>query len=508
MDVGVPREIGDTRVAATPKTVAQLRKLGYHVFVESGAGLGASFSDDAYREVGGVIVDNAWDRDIVLAVGAPSDTQLLDMHPGATLISFLAPRQDPSLTRRIAAQGVNALSMDMVPRTSRAQALDALSSLANISGYRAVVEAAHAFGRFFTGQVTAAGKVPPATVFVIGTGVAGLAAIGAASSLGAVVRATDVRPETAEQVTSMGATFLHVGQDDQGVSSDGYAKEVGADYAARAAELYAAQAREVDIIITTAAIPGKPSPRLITAEMVESMKPGSVIVDMAAIGGGNCELTRPGESYVTENGVTIIGYTDLSSRLPGQSSQLYGTNLVNALKLMTPGKDGNLVIDFDDEVVRNMTIVRDGEVTFPPPEIKVSAAPAPATTARPSTPATPAKPPRPWWHQVAWVGAGSVALIALLTLAPSPLVGLMAVFVLAIVVGYYVVWNVTHALHTPLMSVTNAVSGIIVVGAMTQLPSDNWVVKIIAFVAVLIASINVFGGFTVTHRMLNMFRKG
>ena len=508
MDVGVPREIGDTRVAATPKTVAQLRKLGYHVFVESGAGLGASFSDDAYREVGGVIVDNAWDRDIVLAVGAPSDTQLLDMHPGATLISFLAPRQDPSLTRRIAAQGVNALSMDMVPRTSRAQALDALSSLANISGYRAVVEAAHAFGRFFTGQVTAAGKVPPATVFVIGTGVAGLAAIGAASSLGAVVRATDVRPETAEQVTSMGATFLHVGQADQGVSSDGYAKEVGADYAARAAELYAAQAREVDIIITTAAIPGKPSPRLITAEMVESMKPGSVIVDMAAIGGGNCELTRPGESYVTENGVTIIGYTDLSSRLPGQSSQLYGTNLVNALKLMTPCKDGNLVIDFDDEVVRNMTIVRDGEVTFPPPEIKVSAAPAPAAAARPSTPATPAKPPRPWWHQVAWVGAGSVALIALLTLAPSPLVGLMAVFVLAIVVGYYVVWNVTHALHTPLMSVTNAVSGIIVVGAMTQLPSDNWVVKIIAFVAVLIASINVFGGFTVTHRMLNMFRKG
>ena len=508
MDVGVPREIGDTRVAATPKTVAQLRKLGYHVFVESGAGLGASFSDDAYREVGGVIVDNAWDRDIVLAVGAPSDTQLLDMRPGATLISFLAPRQDPSLTRRIAAQGVNALSMDMVPRTSRAQALDALSSLANISGYRAVVEAAHAFGRFFTGQVTAAGKVPPATVFVIGTGVAGLAAIGAASSLGAVVRATDVRPETAEQVTSMGATFLHVGQADQGVSSDGYAKEVGADYAARAAELYAAQAREVDIIITTAAIPGKPSPRLITAEMVKSMKPGSVIVDMAAIGGGNCELTRPGESYVTDNGVTIIGYTDLSSRLPGQSSQLYGTNLVNALKLMTPGKDGNLVIDFDDEVVRNMTIVRDGEVTFPPPEIKVSAAPAPAAAARPSTPATPSKPQRPWWHQVAWVGAGSVALIALLTLAPSPLVGLMAVFVLAIVVGYYVVWNVTHALHTPLMSVTNAVSGIIVVGAMTQLPSDNWVVKIIAFVAVLIASINVFGGFTVTHRMLNMFRKG
>ena len=503
MDIGVPRETSDTRVAATPKTVAQLRKLGYHVFVETGAGLGASFDDDAYREVGGVIVDNAWNRDIVLAVGAPSDTQLLDMHPGATLISFLAPRQDPGLTRRIAAQGVNALSMDMVPRTSRAQALDALSSLANISGYRAVVEAAHAFGRFFTGQVTAAGKVPPATVLVIGTGVAGLAAIGAANSLGAIVRATDVRPETAEQVTSMGATFLHVGQADQGVSSDGYAKEVGADYAARAAELYAAQAREVDIIITTAAIPGKPSPRLLTAEMVKSMKAGSVIVDMAAMGGGNCELTRPGESYVTDNGVTIIGYTDLSSRLPGQSSQLYGTNLVNALKLMTPGKDGNLVIDFDDEVVRTMTIARDGEVTFPPPGIKVSAAP---TTNRPSTPATPPKPPRPWWHQVAW--AGAVALIVLLTLAPPPLVSLMAVFTLAIVVGYYVVWNVTNALHTPLMSITNAISGIIVVGAMTQLPNDNWGIRIISFTAVLIASINVFGGFTVTHRMLKMFRKG
>jgi len=509
MDVGVPRETGDTRVAATPRTVAQLRKLGYHVFVESGAGLGASFTDDAYREVGGVIVDNPWNRDIVLTIGAPTDAQLLDMRPGATLISFLAPRQDPSLTRRIAAQGINALSMDMVPRTSRAQALDALSSLANIAGYRAVVEAAHAFGRFFAGQVTAAGKVPPATVLVIGTGVAGLAAIGAASSLGAVVRATDVRPETAEQVTSMGATFLHVGHASQAISSDGYAKEADADYAARAAELYATQAREVDVIITTAAIPGKPSPKLITAEIVASMKSGSVIIDLAAVGGGNCELTRPGESYVTDNGVTIIGYTDLSARLPEQASQLYGTNLVNALKLMTPERDGNLVIDFDDEVVRAMTIVRDGEVTYPPPEIKVSAAPAPAAaTAGPPKPVAPEAAPRPWWHQVAWVGAGAVVLIALLTFAPTHLVELMAVFVLAIVVGHHVVWNVTHALHTPLMSVTNAISGIIIVGAMTQLANDNWVVKILSFVALLIASINIFGGFTVTHRMLNMFRKG
>ena len=510
MDVGVPRETGDTRVAATPKTVTQLRKLGYRVFIETGAGAEAAFSDEAYAEAGAEIVSTAWDKDIVLSVGPPSDSQLLEMRPGATVISFLNPRQDPGLTKCLAAQGLNALSMDMVPRTSRAQALDALSSLANISGYRAVIEAAHAFGRFFTGQVTAAGKVPPATVFVIGTGVAGLAAIGAANSLGAVVRATDVRPETAEQVTSMGATFLHVDQSDQGVSSDGYAREVGADYAARAAELYAAQAREVDIIVTTAAIPGKPSPRLITAEMVASMRPGSVVVDLAASGGGNCELTRPGESYVTDNGVTIIGYTDLASRLPGQSSQLYGTNLVNALTLMTPEKDGNLVIDFDDEVVRTMTVVRDGEVTFPPPPIQVSAAPSPAPREEPPAPAVPAPaaPERPWWHQVAWVGLGAVALIALLTVAPAEFVALMGVFVLAIVVGYYVVWNVTHALHTPLMSVTNAISGIIVVGAMTQLAHDNWMIKGIAFVAVLIASINVFGGFTVTHRMLNMFRKG
>ncbi len=508
MRVGVTKESGDPRVSATPKTVEQLIKLGYEVAVERGAGLGASFHDEAYERAGAAIVDSAWGEDIVLGVNAPSEGHLASMKPGATLITFLAPRQKPELIDRLAIQGITAMSMDMVPRTSRAQALDALSSLANISGYRAVVEAAHAFGRFFTGQVTAAGKVPPATVFVIGTGVAGLAAIGAANSLGAVVRATDVRPETAEQVESMGATFVHVASADQGVSSDGYAKEVGADYAARAAELYAAQAREVDIIITTAAIPGKPSPKLITAEMVNSMKPGSVIVDLAAVGGGNCELTRPGESHVTDGGVTIIGYTDLASRLPGQSSQLYGTNLVNALKLMTPEKDGQLVVDFDDEVVRTMTIVREGEVTFPPPPIQVSAAPAPAPAAKAEVEVTPPKPPKPWWHQVAWVGTGSAALIALLTIAPPSFVSLMAVFVVAIVVGYYVVWNVTHALHTPLMSVTNAVSGIIIVGAMTQLANDDWAVKIISFIAVLIASINVFGGFTVTQRMLGMFRKG
>ncbi|MCC2592128.1 Re/Si-specific NAD(P)(+) transhydrogenase subunit alpha [Tessaracoccus sp. OS52] len=512
MDIGVPNEAGqgERRVAATPRTVQALLTLGYRVVVEEGAGERAAFADEAYREAGAHIGDevSAWGADIVLAFHPPTQQQLSLMHAGAVLVAFLAPRQYPALTEALAAQGVTALSMDMVPRTSRAQSMDALSAMANISGYRAVVEAAHVFGRFFTGQVTAAGKVPPAKVLVAGTGVAGLAAIGAANSMGAVVRATDVRPETAEQVESMGATFLHVPADDQGVSTDGYAREVGADYAARAAQLYADQAADVDIIITTAAIPGRPSPRLITAEMVASMRNGSVIVDLAAAGGGNCELTRPGESWVTDNGVTIIGWTDLASRLPGQASQLYGTNLVNVLTLMTPGKDGQLVIDFDDDIVRTMTTVLDGEVTFPPPPIQVSAAPAPAAVVEAPAVVAKPKPKRPWWHQVVAMGVGSVALIAALTFAPEGFVGLFGIFVVAVVVGYYVVWNVTHALHTPLMSVTNAISGIIIVGAMTQLASDLWVVKILAFIAVLIASINVFGGFTVTARMLNMFRKG
>ena len=513
MRIGIPYEVtpGDNRVAATPTTVRQLIELGYDVVVQSGAGLRSAFDDASYESAGAVTgdVDAVWHSDVVLGVNPPTEAQIAALEPGAVLISFLWPRQDEELTRRLAAQGVTALSMDMVPRTSRAQALDALSSMANISGYRAVVEAAHAFGRFFTGQITAAGKVPPAKVLVVGTGVAGLAAIGAAGSLGAIVRATDVRPETAEQVESMGATFLHVDSGDQGVSSDGYAKEVGADYAARAAELYAAQARDVDIIITTAAIPGRPSPRLITADMVASMRAGSVIVDLAAAGGGNCELTRPGESYVTDGGVTIIGWTDLASRLPGQSSQLYGTNLVNALKLMTPAKDGRIVVDFDDEVIRGMTTVKDGEITFPPPPITVSAVPAQAPAEAPeAAEPPPERSPRPWWHQVVGVGVGSLALIAVLTVAPGSFVGLFGIFALAVVVGYYVVWNVTHALHTPLMSVTNAISGIIIVGAMTQLSSDSLLVKLLAFVAVLIASINVFGGFTVTQRMLGMFQKG
>lgn len=506
MTIGIPRESapGENRVAATPITVRALRKLGYEVVVQHDAGRRASFTDAAYEEAGARIVEDAWAADIVLALNPPADDEIARLRRGATLVTFLYPRQNPELIEKLRARGVTALSMDMVPRISRAQSLDALSSMANITGYRAVVEASYAFGRFFTGQVTAAGKVPPAKVLVAGTGVAGLAAIGAARNMGAIVRATDVRPETAEQVESMGAQFLHVKGVEQQVSTDGYAREVGEDYQRRAAELYAEQAKEVDIIITTAAIPGRPAPRLITAEMVASMKPGSVIVDLAAATGGNCELTRPGEKYVTDNGVTIIGYTDVASRLPGQSSQLYGTNLVNALKLMTPEKDGQLVIDFRDEIVRSMTVTRDGEITFPPPPIDVSAAPA-ATTASAAVVET--KAPRPWWHSFVAVAVLSLGLIPLLTMAPASFLELVAIFVIAVVVGYYVVWNVTAALHTPLMSITNAISGIIIVGGITQLPSDNLAIKITATVAVLLASINVFGGFLVTRRMLAMFRK-
>jgi len=522
MRIGIPCEslTGENRVSATPKTVPALIKLGYEVVVEKGAGARADFPDSEYIAAGAAVVDKkqVWGSDILLTVNEPNATELKSTKHGATIIGFLHPRESPALVQALADHKVSGLSMDMVPRTSRAQSMDALSSMANISGYRAVVEALHSFGRFLGGQVTAAGKVPPANVFVIGTGVAGLAAIGAANSLGAVVRATDVRPETAEQVESMGATFVNVApsESDQGVSSDGYAKETSDDYNKRAAVMYAEQLQKADIVITTASIPGKPSPRLLTAAMVASMQPGSVIVDLAAAGGGNCELTKPGLSYVTDNSVTIIGYTDLASRLPAQSSQLYGTNLVNLIKLLTPESDGQMVLNFDDEIIRTVTVTRNGEVTFPPPPVQVSAAPVAVPAAAPVVAAAAPKPPADWRKTFAIVGGAAIALIALLTFAPASFLSLMSVFVLACVVGYYVVWNVNHALHTPLMSETNAISGIIVVGAMLQLPglaapaSDamSWTVRIIAFIGTLIASINVFGGFTVTNRMLSMFRRG
>ncbi|OJF14159.1 Re/Si-specific NAD(P)(+) transhydrogenase subunit alpha [Couchioplanes caeruleus] len=506
MIIGVPRDPhpGERRVAATPATVTELVKLGYDVVVEAGAGSGSSFSDEAYASAGASIGDPLA-ADVLFTINPLPAEQLDKIGAGATLIGMLNPRLDQDLVADLARRPITALSMDAVPRISRAQSLDVLSSMANIAGYRAVVEAAHAFGRFFTGQVTAAGKVPPAKVLVAGAGVAGLAAIGAAGSLGAIVRATDPRPEVADQVRSLGGEYLSIEAADVEVSSTGYAKEMSDDYNERAARLYATQAGEVDIIITTALIPGRPAPRLITAAMVASMKPGSVIVDMAAANGGNVEGTVAGEVVVTANGVTIIGYTDLPGRLPAQASQLYGTNLVNLMKLLTPEKDGQLVLDFDDVVQRSMTVVRDGELTWPPPPVSVSAAPAAApAVAAPAAPAPARKRPG---RQLAMVGAGAAALFLLTALAPAALRGHLTVFALAIVIGYYVIGHVHHALHTPLMSVTNAISGIIVVGALLQLGHGDNLVTGLAFVAILLASINVVGGFAVTRRMLAMFSR-
>ncbi|GGT93669.1 Re/Si-specific NAD(P)(+) transhydrogenase subunit alpha [Streptomyces coeruleorubidus] len=509
--IGIPAEstAGETRVAATPATVGRLAALGYEVVVEPGAGASSRFSDAAYEEAGALLGD-PWQAEIVLKVNGPSSEEIGRLRDGATLIALIGPALHPELVDELARRPITVLAMDAVPRISRAQSLDVLSSMANIAGYRAVVEAAHAFGRFFTGQVTAAGKVPPAKVLVAGAGVAGLAAIGAARSLGAVVRATDPRPEVAEQVRSLGGEFLTVGVE-QEVSTDGYARATSEDYDRLAAQLYAEQAADVDIIITTALIPGRPAPRLITAEDVARMKSGSVIVDMAAAQGGNVEGTVAGKAVVTDNDVTIIGYTDLPGRLPAQASQLYGTNVVNLMKLLTPGKDGRLVLDFDDVVQRSMTVVRNGEKTWPPPPVQVSAAPAPAPAdgtepAAPSTP--PAKPARPAWSSYALVGAGALALFLVTAFSPSQLIGHFTVFVLAIVIGFYVIGNVHHALHTPLMSVTNAISGIVVVGALLQIGHGNTAVTALSFAAILLASINIFGGFAVTRRMLGMFSKG
>ena len=515
MHIGVPRENRprETRVAATPATVTQLVGLGYDVVVESGAGAGSSFPDDAYAAAGARIgsAEEAWQADVVLRVNGPSVEEIGRLRDGATLVGLIAPAFNPDLVDALAARPITVLAMDAVPRISRAQSLDVLSSMANIAGYRAVVEAAHVFGRFFTGQVTAAGKVPPAKVLVAGAGVAGLAAIGAASSLGAIVRATDVRPEVAEQVRSLGGEYVAVKAGEQEVSSDGYAREMGEDFNRRAAEMYAEQAADVDIVITTALIPGRPAPRLITEEMVASMRSGSVIVDMAAAQGGNVAGSVADEVVVTPNGVSIIGYTDLPARLPAQASQLYGTNLVNLLKLLTPGKDGTLVLDMDDVVQRAMTVVRAGEKTWPPPPVQVSAAPpapaAPAAGATAALPSVPEKTPAPS-RRFALVGAAAAALFLLAGFSPSELVQHLTVFALAVVVGFYVIGHVHHALHTPLMSVTNAISGIIVVGALLQIGHDDALVTALAFVAILVASINVFGGFAVTRRMLGMFSRG
>ncbi|ARD38469.1 Re/Si-specific NAD(P)(+) transhydrogenase subunit alpha [Edwardsiella ictaluri] len=507
MHIGVPKErlANEARVAATPKTVEQLLKLGFTVTIESGAGKLASFEDAAYQQAGAKVVelDEVWQSDVILKVNAPDDDEIARIKAGATLISFIWPAQNQPLLEKLAKRQVTVMAMDSVPRISRAQSMDALSSMANIAGYRAIVEAAHEFGRFFTGQITAAGKVPPAKVMVIGAGVAGLAAIGAAGSLGAIVRAFDTRPEVKEQVQSMGAEFLELDFEEEAGSGDGYAKVMSEAFIKAEMALFAAQAQEVDIIVTTALIPGKPAPRLITKEMLATMKPGSVIVDLAAQTGGNCELTQADQVVTTENVVKIIGYTDLPSRLPTQSSQLYATNQVNLLKLLCKEKDGTLNVDFEDVIIRGVTVVRTGEITWPAPPIKVSAQPQAAKIEPVAAPV--AKPTSPLKKYL--LMALAIVLFGwMASVAPKEFLSHFTVFALSCVVGYYVVWNVSHALHTPLMSVTNAISGIIVVGALLQIGHGGWI-TFFAFIAVLIASINIFGGFTVTQRMLKMFRK-
>ena len=517
MKIGIPKEVhdGEKRVATTPEVASQLiKKLGFEVAIQSGAGAAANFSDAAYSEVGVKVVDDAkkvWsDSDIILKVRAPEfnpdlKTEEVDLlHEGQMIITFLWPAQNPDLLKKLAEKKVTALAMDSIPRISRAQKMDALSSMANIAGYRAVVEAAQHFGRFFTGQITAAGKIPPAKVMVIGAGVAGLAAIGAANSMGAIVRAFDTRPEVKEQVESMDAEFLELDFEEEGSGAGGYAKVMSKEFIAAEMALFAEQAKEVDIIITTALIPGKPAPELILEDMVKSMKDGSVIVDLAAEQGGNCKLSEAGK-VVKAHGVSIIGYTDLPSRLATQASQLYGTNLRHLLTDMCPGKDGKVVVNFEDEVVRGATVVAGGKITWPPPAPKLSAAP-PKPKEEPAPVVEEEEKPS-WVGPAMTLGIGGLALFGLGAVAPASFMAHFTVFVLACFVGYMVIWNVSPALHTPLMSVTNAVSSIIVIGAILQIGSGEKLIMWLAGLAVLITAINIAGGFAVTRRMLEMFRK-
>lgn len=506
--LGIVKEsAGETRVAATPDTVTKLLTLGYEVVVERGAGATSSFPDSQYATAGATLADKkkTWSSEIIMKVNAPTDDEIALMTPGTTVIATMSPALKPDLLEALAKRGLTAIALDAVPRISRAQSMDVLSSMANLGGYRAVIESAFEFGRLFTGQVTAAGKVPPAKVLVAGAGVAGLAAIGTASSMGAIVRATDPRPEVADQVKSIGGEYVAVEVDEKMASSDGYAKATSEAYDRRAAEIYSEQAREVDIIITTALIPGRPAPKLLTEADVASMKPGSVIVDMAAGMGGNVAGSQAGERIVTDNGVVILGYTDLPGRLPQQASQLFGTNMLNLLKLVTPEKDGQLTLDFEDVVQRSVTVVQDGSVLWPPPPVQVSAAPV-AAAAEPVAPPE-ARVMSPVQKGLL-KGLGLAVVLAVCTFAPAPLPQHFLVLMLSVVVGFYVIGKVHHALHTPLMSVTNAISGIVVVGAIAQLSSTDIVVQILAAIGVLFASINIFGGFAVTRRMLKMFSKG
>lgn len=520
MRIGIPKENeeGENRVALTPEVAVKLQKLGFTLAIETSAGAAASYADELYAQVGVDIIEDPrelWTTsDIVLKVRPPKEHPELGffgvelLGPHQTFISFLYPAQNPELLQQLAGRGVTALAMDSVPRISRAQKMDALSSMANIAGYRAVVEAAQYFGRFFTGQITAAGKIPPAKVLVIGAGVAGLAAIGAAKSMGAIVRAFDTRPEVKEQVESMDAEFLMLEFDDEdGSGEGGYAKTMSPEFIKAEMDLFASQAAEVDIIITTALIPGKPAPELITELMVKNMKPGSVIVDLAAEAGGNCKLTEANK-VVVKHGVTLIGYTNLPSRLAAQSSQLYATNLFHLLSDLCPEKNGEITINMEDEVIRGATVVNSGEITWPPPAPRISLAPKEdaGIKAQQRLDMAKVKPAHPLAFLVPLVVAG-ITLFGLGSVAPPDFIAHMTVFVLSCFIGYLVIWGVSHSLHTPLMSVTNAISSIIVIGAIIQISSDSVLVMILSFLAVFIASINIVGGFAVTHRMLKMFRK-
>jgi NAD(P) transhydrogenase subunit alpha len=527
LTIGVPKEIaaGEKRVATVPEVVEKLIKLGFAVAVEAGAGDAANCSDETYRTAGARIIDTAarlWaESDIVFKVGVPTTEEVGLLRDGGTLIGFIWPAQNPELMKQLAAKRATVLAIDSLPRTlSRAQKMDALTSQAGVAGYRAVIEAANAFGRFFNGQITAAGKVPPAKVFIAGAGVAGLAAIGTAAGLGALVRANDTRAEVADQVVSLGGEFVKVDYEEEGSGGGGYAKVMSEGFQQAQREMYAKQAREVDIIITTALIPGKPAPRLITAEMVKSMKPGSVIVDMAAERGGNCELTEPGQ-VVVRHGVTIVGYTDLASRLAKQSSTLYSTNLFRLTEELCKTKDGNIDVNMDDEAIRGLTVIKNGEITWPPPAPKPSATP-PAAAKPAAVPAAKkghghggGGEPMPAQKLAIMFGVAAALFWFVGAHAPGAFLAHFTVFVLACFVGYMVVWNVTPALHTPLMSVTNAISSIIAIGALVQIapplaggapPPNEWI-RWLAVGGIVLTAVNMFGGFAVTQRMLAMFRK-
>ncbi len=519
--IGVPKEAfpGEKRVATVPEVIPKLAKLGFSVIVQSGAGAEANLSDEAYTAAGATIVPDAasvWSKaDIIFKVRAPSTDEVPLLREGQVLVSFIWPAQNPELMKSLAARKATVLAMDSVPRMSRAQKMDALSSMANIAGYRAVIEAAHHFGRFFTGQITAAGKVPPAKVFVIGAGVAGLAAIGAAAGLGAIVRANDTRPEVADQIKSLGGEYVPVDYKEEGTGVGGYAKVMSEGFQKAQRETFAKQAKEVDVIITTALIPGKPAPKLITAEMVQSMKPGSVIVDLAAEQGGNCELTEPNK-VVVKHGVTIIGYTDLPSRLATQSSTLYATNLFRLSEDLCKKKDGVYDVNMEDDVIRGATVIKNGEITWPPPAPKLSASPPKPATAAAPPPApkghgAPSEPMKAGTLTVMFIVA-AIFFLWMGAFAPTAFLGHFTVFVLACFVGYMVVWNVTPALHTPLMSVTNAISSIIIIGALVQIapPGEGArpeIIRWLAIAGIALTAINMFGGFAVTQRMLSMFRK-